>query len=162
MKSWAAAAWAAAVTCSRLASGFPKAIFSRIVPENRGGLLQDDSDLRAEGIQGQVTQIIAVYSDRPFAGVIEARQQVDDGRLSRAGGAQQGDRIARLGLETDVFQNGLSALEIAEGYVLEADVTLPSTCGKGTGRRAYRRPRSRRPGSQRCARRRQRPAQTGQ
>src|SRR5262249_11504668 len=56
--------------------------------------------------------------------VIEARQQVDDGALPAAGGAQQRDRLARLHLERHAVQDRVAAFEVAERDVVELDATL--------------------------------------
>ena len=44
--------------------------------------------------------------DASFLHVVEPQQQADDGRLARAGGADDRDTLARLDLERHVAQHG--------------------------------------------------------
>ena len=132
MKSCAAAALAAAITSSRVASGLPKAMLSRIVPANRVVSCRTMPICERSEFEGHIAQIVPVDGDAPFGGIVEARQQVDDGGLARAGGAQQGDRLARLGLEADILQHRLAAAEVAEGDILEAHPALHRRQRDGT------------------------------
>src|SRR3970040_338032 len=54
-----------------------------------GRILQHDADLRAQRLERDRAQVVAIDGNAPLARVVEARQQVDDGCLARAGGAQQ-------------------------------------------------------------------------
>ncbi len=65
------------------------------------GLLQNDADLGAQAVDGHVAHVVAVDRDRAIADVIEARNEIDDRRLAAARGAQQSNRLARLGDEAD-------------------------------------------------------------
>ncbi len=88
------------------------------------GLLQHDADLRAQAVDRQVAEVVAVDQDRALAGVVEARDQVDDRALAAAGGAQQRDSLARLGRKADVVQHGRAAAEVAEAHIPELDPAL--------------------------------------
>ena len=117
MKSCAAAALAAAMTSARRASGRPKAMLSRMVPVNRVVSCSTmpicaRSDSSVTSRRSWPSMVM-----RPSRRVVEARQQVDDGGLARAGGAQQGDGLARQRLEADLFQDRIAAAEIAEGHI---------------------------------------------
>ena len=90
----------------------------------QGGLLEHDADLGAQRFDGHVADIVPVDQDAPFAGVVEARQQVDDAGLARACGAQQGDGLAGASLEVDIFEHGLAAAHVAEGDVFKLDGAL--------------------------------------
>ena len=119
MKSCAAAALAAAMISSsrglRLAEGDVLADGAA----EQGGLLQHDADLRAQRIERHIAQVVPVDGDAAFGRIVEARQQVDDGGLAGAGGAEQRNRLAGLGFKGDILQHRVAAAEIAEGHVLE-------------------------------------------
>ena len=95
MKSCAAAARAAASTSSwagiRAAEG--DVVADRAAEQGR--LLQHDADLRAQALERHVAHVVAVDQHAPGGDVVEARDQVDDRGLAAAGGAEQGDRLAR-------------------------------------------------------------------
>ncbi len=88
-----------------------------------GRLLQHDPDLLAQRLQRHVADVVAVDGDAAVGGVIEARDQVDDRGLARAGRAQQGDHLAGLGLQRDVVQH-LMVAEVGERDILETDVAF--------------------------------------
>ena len=55
----------------------------------------------------------------PRCGIVKAQQQVGQGRLARAAGADQGHQLARLDREIDVVEHGL--LAVREFHAFEAD-----------------------------------------
>jgi hypothetical protein len=59
-------------------------------------LLQDDAELLAHRRDGEVAQVVPVERDAPVLGVVEARQQVEQRALARAGGADDRHAVARL------------------------------------------------------------------
>ena len=83
-------------------------------------VLHHDAHLGAQGVQGHLRDIYAVYGDPAASDVVETAQQVDDGGLARAGGSHDGEGFAGHGGEAHVVQ-GLDAFLIGEGNVVEAD-----------------------------------------
>ena len=83
MNSSAPTARAAAATSSSVASGRPKAMFSRTVPGEEEALLRDDPELAPEALLRHVAQVVAVDRDPAFARVVEAREELGDRRLAR-------------------------------------------------------------------------------
>ena len=81
-------------------------------------LLRHDADLRQQRILLDGADIDPVDQDLPCGGIVEARDQVDQRGFARAGRAQDGDRLARLGRQVDRVQHG----GIAAAVVVEADV----------------------------------------
>src|SRR3990172_8980376 len=55
-----------------------------------------------------------------LAGVVKARQQVDDGGLAGAGGTQQRHSLPGFGGEADLIEHRLAAAKIAKSDILEA------------------------------------------
>ena len=60
-------------------------------------ILQHDADLRAQAGSGHIAHIDAVDRHRAARHIVEARQQIDDRGLARAGRPDDRDRLARLG-----------------------------------------------------------------
>ena len=81
--------------CHRVASSRPKRMFSRTVPENRKGSCSTMPIWRRR--LSWVTSRRSCPSTRiaPAGGVMEARQQLDDGGFARAGFAHQGHGFTR-------------------------------------------------------------------
>src|SRR5436190_1053928 len=65
------------------------------------GLLHHDAELRSGVLAGERAQLVAVERDRAVLVVVEAKQQGDDRRFSRAGGAKDGQRLAGWDFERD-------------------------------------------------------------
>ncbi len=105
MKSCARAARAAASTCFqrnvRLAVG--DVVAHGVVEQHR--LLRDDSDLRAQGCQSHVANVVAIDQQASRGDVEEARNQMDQRALARAAGADDGQHLAVLDFEIDVVQD---------------------------------------------------------
>ena len=66
---------------------------------------------------------MAVDQDRALAHIVEATQQADDGRLARAGWADQGDGLAGLGGQVDLLQHRLACL-VCKAHIVERDLAL--------------------------------------
>ena len=66
-------------------------------------------------------------------GVVEARHQLHQGGLARAGLADQRDRLARCHLEVDAVQRLPSGTRVREVHVLEADRALERAGGHRRG-----------------------------
>ncbi len=94
-----------------------------------GGLLEDDADLGAEGVEGGAADVEAIDADETGGGVVKAGQEADDGGLAGAGGAEQGDDLAGLDGEVDIGEDFM--LAVAEGDVLELDLAEGDGDGGG-------------------------------
>ena len=118
MNSCACASVAARTTSSSVASGAPKAMFSRTVAEKRNGSCETMPISRRS--DWSVTSRTSTPSIviRPSVDVVEARDERGERRLSRARVADQRDRPAGLELEVDVVEHQ------AAGGVLERDVLV--------------------------------------
>jgi hypothetical protein len=60
------------------------------------GVLGDHADLCAQAFLGHFGDVLAVDQDAPALQVVQAQQQVDQGRFARAGRADQADFLAGL------------------------------------------------------------------
>src|SRR5690242_14690472 len=67
---------------------------------------------------------MAIDQNRAIADIIKARDQVDDGGFAAAGCPQKGNCRARLGAKTNVSQDGIAAVKVAEGDIAKFNVTL--------------------------------------
>ena len=86
-------------------------------------VLQDDTEGPAQIILLDIAHVDAVIGDVAALNVIEAVDEVRDRRLARTGRADEGDLLAGLGIEREVFQHRLVRI-IGEVDVVEADVAL--------------------------------------
>src|SRR5438552_517475 len=73
-----------------------------------------------------------VDEDAATAGLVEPGDQVDEGRLARAGRPDDGDDGARRGVEGDAGQ-GLGAGRVGEGDGVEGHVALDPLRADGAG-----------------------------
>jgi hypothetical protein len=85
------------------------------------GVLQHQPKPAAQLGFGDLADVHAVDADRPAVDLIEAGQQIDDGRFSGPGRADQGDGLAGPGLERHVPDHRRVAA-VAEGHMFEADL----------------------------------------
>ena len=74
------------------------------------GVLQDDANLPAQAAHRYITDINAINRHLATRGIIETGQQVDQCRLARAGGADNRNRLPRLGDQVDAAQHRFTAL----------------------------------------------------
>ena len=74
------------------------------------GILQDDANLPAQAAHRYITDINAINRHLATRGIIETGQQVDQCRLACAGGADNRNRLARLGDQVDAAQHRFAAL----------------------------------------------------
>jgi len=81
--------------------------------------LRDITDLIVQRFLCDVADIDTIDSDLPCGHVIEARDQVDQGTLSRAGRADEGRGLTALGGKSHVMQDIFIGLGITEGDVFE-------------------------------------------
>ena len=82
------------------------------------GVLEHHADAGAQFGAGQGGDVGAVEGDAAGCGFVEAQQQVDQGGLARAGGADDGDGLVRGDGEIQVLDQWLGRL-VAEGDLLE-------------------------------------------
>ena len=100
-------------------------VLQRVGGEDHG-ILRDDADLRAQGAGVEFAQIDAVEADRTFGHVEVAQQQLEQGGLAGAAGADQGHRLAGIDVERDVIQRlGLGPRRVAEHHRVEGDTGRP-------------------------------------
>ena len=84
---------AAARISSSLASGRPKAMFSRTVPENRKPSWGTIPSWLRSACAAQLPQVVAVDEHPPALRVVEARHQLRERRLARARLAHERHRL---------------------------------------------------------------------
>ena len=87
------------------------------------GLLGDEGDALAQGGEGQVADVPAIQGHPSPGHVVEARDQVQEGRLSPAGGADQGHDLPALHGQADARQD-FGSLAVGEADVLEGHAAL--------------------------------------
>ena len=80
-------------------------------------LLQHHADLRAQARQGHLAHVVSVDEHGAARHVVEARDEVDDGALARAGGAEEGHQLPRLDREAHPTQDLALAAGVAEAHV---------------------------------------------
>ena len=94
------------------------------------GILQHDAQRAAEVGFPDFMDVDAVVPDLAVLDVVEAVDKVGDGGLAGAGGADEGDLLARTAIEVDVVQDGLVRY-IAEIDVRKGDVAFQLVVGGG-------------------------------
>jgi len=87
------------------------------------GVLWDDADLLTQALLGHRAHIVPVYPNRPFLDIVEAGQQVDDGRLARASRTDERYHHARLDRQRYILEHRL-ALHVPEADVVVGDASL--------------------------------------
>ncbi len=90
-----------------------------IVPHRAGKqevVLQNHAEVPAQAGRAESPHVHAVEKNLPGDRQVELAEEVDDGALARAGVADEGDGLARLGGEADVVQHR------AGRHVMETDV----------------------------------------
>ena len=121
-RSWTKPAWAtssASAICSGRRVGPPE---GEVLADRHGEqrrVLERRRDHRAQRVQGQRADVVAVDRDRPGRDVVEAWQQGGQDRLAGAGGAHHGHGLARGDVEVEVAQDVVLAVGEAEPHALE-------------------------------------------
>jgi len=92
-------------------------------------LLGDHADLVGERFKGDVAQVDAVDEDTPLVRVIQARNEVGQGSLSRPAGADERDELPRCGAEGNGLQGYLARLSL--GHIRLAQCAFLSQARKG-------------------------------
>lgn len=90
----------------------------RCVPEKC--ILGDEADPASQRFQGKFMQVDAIDPDRSGLGCVETHDEVDDGGLAAAAGADDTDELTRLDAEGK-FLCAEVAAAIVERYVLESE-----------------------------------------
>ena len=99
------------------------------VSANRKVVLQHQPQLAAQVGFADRADILAVDCDLTFLDFIETGQQVDDGRFSRPGRADQGDGLPGFGFEGHILNNRQAGI-VAKVDVVKPDVTLDGLQGQ--------------------------------
>ena len=86
-------------------------------------LLGHDAELAPQRVERDVGDVVAVDEHPPVERVVEAREQLGDGRLARAGGTDQRERLALRDREVDVLEHERVG-RVPERHVLERDLAL--------------------------------------
>ena len=81
-------------------------------------VLADQPDRGPQRVQGEVTDVVAADPQRSAGHVVEAGEQLRDGRFSRPGGADQRDGLAHRHVQRQPAQHR-PARHIAEAHVVE-------------------------------------------
>src|SRR5918997_735147 len=114
----------------RLAVG--DVVAHRAREEQRG--LHDDPDLASQARERHVAHVVAVEPEASPRHVVEARDQVDERGLARAGGAEDRHRLSRLRAEVCAPQDLALVAGAAEANPVELDSAADGGEGDGVGR----------------------------
>ena len=108
-------------------------MFSAAVKRIADEVLEDDADMGAQILDGEVPEVDAVDQDAALVGIVEPGQQLDDGGLAGAVLADQRQRLAGLQREVQAAHRPALGVGIAEADILEDDALSRIGCGKGLG-----------------------------
>ncbi len=87
------------------------------------GILGHHGDMGAQALLRRLGDVLAVDQDPPRLYLVEAQQDVDEGRLAGAGGADEAEALARRDVEIDAMQHAAGGA-VAEAHILEAHGAL--------------------------------------
>src|SRR5207253_6435223 len=76
-------------------------------PGEQPGVLQDHAERAPDDVAWQLARIDAVEADRAAIDLVEAHEQIDDGRLAGARRANDRDRLSRRNIEAEVLDERL-------------------------------------------------------
>ena len=82
-------------------------------------VLKDHSHLPAQLDRIEIAKVNSIEQDAPLGRVVQAQQQLDQRRLTRAVAPDQRDRFVRPELQRDVAEHRLGLLGVGEGDPLE-------------------------------------------
>ena len=82
------------------------------------GVLQHHAVAAAQGSAGHVPDVVAGNGDGAAVDIIEPHEQVDEGGLAAAGGADDGDALAGLDVQVQALDEG-AVRQVAEGDILQ-------------------------------------------
>jgi len=96
-------------------------VVSHAAPEERG-LLRHNADLFAQTADPDLPDVVPVYGDASFGGIVESWDQVHQSRLARSARSDQRDDLARSRRQADLSEYLTRLIRVA---VVEADVIEP-------------------------------------
>ena len=102
-------------------------LVNRSGEENR--ILEGETDMRAQGPQGDVAHVDAVQQHAAFADVVEARHKVGERGLAAAGPPDQANRLPGFDDEVEVAKDPLVGLRISKTDASELET--PTTALEG-------------------------------
>ena len=105
--------------CIRLAVG-------NVFPHGTGPqpcILQHHAVAAAQGSAGHIPDVGAGHLDGTAVHIIEAHEQVDEGGLAAAGGADDGDALAGLDVQVQALDEG-AVRQVAEGDILQLHMAV--------------------------------------
>ena len=112
--------------CHALFIGGGQAAITDVLHDRAGeqvGVLQDDAQRGTQRVLLDGFDIVAVVQDLALLDIVEAVDEVRDGRLTCAGGADEGDFLAWAAVQVDIVQDDL-LLIVAEVDILKDDIAL--------------------------------------
>ena len=112
--------------CHHLFEGGIRLAVGDVLPHGAGpepGILQHHAVAAAQGGAGHVPDVGAGDFDGAAVDIIEPHEQVDEGGLAAAGGADDGDALAGLDVQRQTLDERAVG-QIAEGDVLDLDVAV--------------------------------------
>ena len=83
-------------------------MLSRIRAGEEEVVLGHNAHLRTQTVDGDICQAVAVDADRSRGNVVETADQIDNGRLSSAGRADECDRLTGSRCKADIFKTSVS------------------------------------------------------
>jgi len=87
------------------------------------GVLEHHGEVVAQVVTGEVTDVVGAYTNGAAANVVEAHEELDEGRLASTGRTDDGHRLAWIDVEREVVDDVL-VRQVAKAHVLERDGTL--------------------------------------
>ena len=107
-------------TC-RIKTSVKNVIINRTVEQHC--FLRYNTNLLTQGIQRNLTDILAINRNAAVSRIIETRQQAGNSRLACTGRTNKGNHFARLNLEGNMAQH-LFVLIISKAYIIEAYIAF--------------------------------------
>ena len=86
-------------------------------------VLLDDADVLVDGALGHIPDIVAIELDGTLGDLVEPGDQLAEGGLAAAGGADDGDGLAGLHMQAHAPEH-IQLAVIGEGHILHIDGTL--------------------------------------
>ena len=87
------------------------------------GILQNDAQASPQIRLFDLVDVDAVVADLAVGNIVEPVDQIGDGGLAGAGGANESDLLARMGVESHIVED-LLLRHIAEVHIVHGDVAL--------------------------------------
>ena len=92
-------------------------------PRKEVGLLQDNSDLSTQRLDGDFPHILPIDQNPPCRHIIKARDQVDDAAFAASRRPQNRHRFARLRHKAHLAQHQFAAADVPKGNSIELNFT---------------------------------------